>query len=206
MLIHLLCPGPSLAKYRLTPGPSPLTPDLTIGVNRAAVFAPCDWWVFLDWVIFRDYGALVKQTGPNQWPKIMTLSESLYSLRRRGWANRLILHYVKTTAGLKRFPACTIYSAIWALALAGELIRDGVGSNGVTECQPRYPDTPYSVTSRIEVYGADWTDEPDWDGVITQGFKREKSRWDSERGAWEMECARLKEMGIEVKRILPQSH
>src|SRR6185312_11619556 len=41
MTARLLCPGPSLASY--TWGDFPPA-DLTVGVNRAATFFPCDVW------------------------------------------------------------------------------------------------------------------------------------------------------------------
>jgi len=38
--INVLCPGPSLAKYERGPDCT-----LTIGVNRATLHQPCDWWL-----------------------------------------------------------------------------------------------------------------------------------------------------------------
>jgi hypothetical protein len=49
MLVHLLCPGPSLAAYA-APTPRPLT----IAVNRAALRFQCDWWAACDYPMVRD--------------------------------------------------------------------------------------------------------------------------------------------------------
>lgn len=50
----------------------------------------------------------------------------------------------------------------------------------------------------IDVYGADWTDQPDFDGTTVVGSKRDAERWTAERAAWD---ATVNQLGIEVKRI-----
>jgi hypothetical protein len=45
MTVAVLCPGPSLWKFQDEPS---CRFDKIIGVNRAACFTECDYWVFLD--------------------------------------------------------------------------------------------------------------------------------------------------------------
>jgi hypothetical protein len=51
--------------------------------------------------------------------------------------------------------------------------------------------------TRIDVYGADWTDAPDFDGVEVVGTDRKPQRWDEERATWHAVIAHL---GIPVTR------
>jgi hypothetical protein len=51
--------------------------------------------------------------------------------------------------------------------------------------------------TRIDVYGADWTDAPDFDGTTVVGTDRGAQRWDEERATWNAVIAHL---GIPVKR------
>ncbi len=57
MQATLLCPGPSLARYK------PAAADLTIAVNRAGARFGCDVWAVTDWeLIQQHHERLHKQT------------------------------------------------------------------------------------------------------------------------------------------------
>lgn len=45
----IFCPGPSLARYSGQDGY-----QHTIGVNRAVLALPCQWWVFADWQTYLE--------------------------------------------------------------------------------------------------------------------------------------------------------
>ena len=55
--------------------------------------------------------------------------------------------------------------------------------------------------SRIDVYGADWTDQPDFDGHIEVGCDRSAERWKQERETWGEMVDWLGSRGTEVNRI-----
>lgn len=73
------------------------------------------------------------------------------------------------------------YSAVAALALAGWL---GAGE--------------------VSVYGADWTDEGDWDGYVPPESNRGQERWGRERRHWDALVAWLMDRGTKVRRIHAQ--
>lgn len=52
----------------------------------------------------------------------------------------------------------------------------------------------------IDVYGADWTTEPDFDGRDIPGTIRDANRWAGERAQWDEAIAQLQ---LEVKRLGP---
>lgn len=165
MKCNLLCPGPSLVHYVPREG-------LTIGVNRAACAYKCDWWVFLDFAIFRDWRATV--IGK---PSIYTTRNCVYEITRRGLPNSIAEYTVKT---LDDNPTpktgWTLLSSCAALVLSKDLGFD-----------------------EIDVFGADWTDSPDYDGVKTIGMNRGANRWNNkERPWWNNTIAAL---GITVTRI-----
>ena len=45
--------------------------------------------------------------------------------------------------------------------------------------------------TRIDVFGADWTDQPDFDGVSLVGTERGADRWRDEARAWIAACEEL---------------
>ena len=59
----------------------------------------------------------------------------------------------------------------------------------------------YLGAKRVDVYGADWTDEPDFDGVSVTGNRRDAERWRQERDIWHKLTAHLAERGTVVERI-----
>jgi hypothetical protein len=58
--------------------------------------------------------------------------------------------------------------------------------------------------TQIDVYGADWTDEKDFDGVSIDGTDRTESRWAKERYIWRSVEAWLLVRGITVARRLAE--
>jgi hypothetical protein len=61
----------------------------------------------------------------------------------------------------------------------------------------------YVGAEEVDVYGADWTDEPDWDGVEIPEQNRGPQRWERERRLWGEVTDWLGARGIEVTRMSP---
>lgn len=78
----LLCPGPSLARYR--PQESS---GMVIAVNRAAEGYACEVWAATDW-------PLIDRTKPLGTPTLYTIQATKESLERRGkaWPHGVVLH------------------------------------------------------------------------------------------------------------------
>lgn len=53
----------------------------------------------------------------------------------------------------------------------------------------------------VEVYGADWTNEPDFDGNLEPDVNRSEDRWEKEIRIWNRVKARLAMMGTEVIEV-----
>lgn len=152
--------------------------QIKIAVNRAAEKVACNWWVFFDYFPFFE-------TAPIGTPAILTTEEvaTLNIPKHRG-RERLQQHEVHLTTEiehLKLKPNWFSFSATGALILAESL--------GATV---------------IDVWGADWTDQPDWDGNQIVTNNRKESRWVKERSIWFEIVAHLDGKGIEVNRICQQ--
>lgn len=109
---------------------------------------------------------------------LLTNADTLASLRRRGHY-RASCHTV-TTEELRDgcpVPSFGLYTATAALVLLARL--------GAT---------------RVSVYGADWTDAPDFDGVAA-GENRTETRWNRERAIWGEVVEWMRGRGCEVERI-----
>lgn len=175
MNVAILCPGPSLAKW---PDSMLLTYRERLGINRAVLRVPCTQWVTADFNPF-------EKTKLDKTPPIWT-SENIVHLFPAGSATAY-----ETLGGKYPFLVNTYspdgvvdwrsYSATAALIVAAHL-----------------------GAARIDVYGADWTNEPDFDGKsINQGPKeRDAERWKSERQIWDAVGGDLTQRGISVNRIL----
>lgn len=157
MTAVVLCPGPSLAES------SPPYSSLTIGVNRAVLAHPCDWWIFQDWKRFRD-------GEPKGRPIVCTTREAA---RRLGMLPHFAIDDLECPVD-----QWSLFTAPAALVLAYKM-----GGN------------------QIEVYGADWSDEPDFDGVRVVGCIRDPERWKKEVPIWNAVVGWLHERGITVNRI-----
>lgn len=53
----------------------------------------------------------------------------------------------------------------------------------------------------IAVYGADWTDAPDFDGFTQKGSERGETRWLRERAVWAELAAWLAGEGVTLRRL-----
>jgi len=93
-------------------------------------------------------------------------------------------------------------------------IMSRLGINGVAMEDLQYP-TACAYTAcralvlahrlgaeRIDVYGADWTDEPDADGVTFTGNNRDARRWKVERETWDAVSLWLQGQGVTVNRVV----
>jgi hypothetical protein len=173
----------------LSPGPSlPLTYEpnghsVVIGVNRAVLAFRCDWWCFTDWQSFlhSHHVADVAKLG------LFFSGTALDELLRRGMGGRM--QEARTLVAFEDIdPERTRDRLKWGLFSATAALW--------LAC--------YLGAEQISVYGADWTDEPDYDGVKVKGCNRDAARWDVEQGIWLATCGYLAGRGTTVKRIQPQ--
>jgi hypothetical protein len=158
MKIALLCPGPSLS---LTYEPSGHAH--VIGINRAVLGFACDWWAFTDWQPFLHYHhfADLPRLG------LFFSGTALDELLRRGMAPRM--QDARTLLPFEDIdPARTRDKLRWGLftAPAALMLARHLGATS------------------IDVYGADWSDEPDWDGERMTGCVRDENRWSNELPIW----------------------
>jgi len=169
----LLCPGPSLAEYQ------PQTADLTVGVNRAACFSPCDVWVAGD-------PPLIQQQ--HEWvigaPELITSTDGLhvYQTFPRDFGVPLWRGACRCwTEMLGYCPHAldwVMFSATAALIYCG-----------------------WRGARRIDVYGADWKPlAADFDGVQA-GKNRSMDRFTLESNIWQNRLVPwLATRGVEVLR------
>jgi hypothetical protein len=139
----LLCPGPSLATFRRRP-----EFEFLIGVNRAVLAHPCDWWVFGDAHVWDRY-------RPTPIPRVCT---------RAVLADRFGTHGMRWENLVEFCPAAwdwQAFSVTAALVLCSAL--------GV---------------KRLQVFGCDRTNAPDWDGVDSAPDTRHDHRWRREGRIW----------------------
>jgi hypothetical protein len=177
MKIALLCPGPSLS---LTYEPSGHAH--VIGINRAVLGFACDWWAFTDWQPFLHYHhfADLSRLG------LFFSGTALDELLRRGMAARM--QDARTLLPFEDIdPARTRDALRWGLftAPAALMLARHLGATS------------------IDVYGADWTDEPDWDGQRMTGCVRDDARWSNELPIWRGVVEHLQP--ITVTRHLPSA-
>lgn len=161
----------------LCPGPSLLKTfsghkGLTIGVNRAATVFSCDIWAALDFPLIVSQRQHVLGTSA-----VMTCRETRRSLecRKIQYSWHIVEDLFDYCPHSMRYCG---FSATSALILAAKL--------GATQ---------------INVYGADWTDAPDFDGYSHPGMTRNETRWNNERKIWGDVSQWLADRGVTVKRI-----
>jgi hypothetical protein len=160
----------------LCPGPSlarlrePPRAGLTVAVNRAATLFRCDWWAAADLPLVETWGDSVRGD-----PLLFTKRDTRASLARRGspWAACAARCCEDLACPVPRFDLFTAPAALVLMAVKG--------------CR------------RIDVYGADWTPGPDFDGVAA-GENRSAERWAVERGIWDAVVAWLADRAS-VERI-----
>jgi hypothetical protein len=143
--------------------------DLRIAVNRAILKYQCEWWAAADW-------PMVKKNNPSFPVKLWTNPDTFTHLcgLRDLFAN-LELHSFFEAKGSVAESRWVGKTATAALVLA---VRLGAKS--------------------IDVYGADWTDQPDFDGVMFDGTNRSAGRWEGERDVWDRLCNEFN--GVTVTR------
>lgn len=174
MKANLLCPGPSLRSWV---DAELYSAEAIVGVNRAVLRVPCTDWVFLDSNVYQQF-------RPENPCAIWSNENTIHNCK--GMAGHHHWHPVESL--FDRFPqrlqivedsfaSWCMYSATSALVVCAAL--------GATQ---------------IEVYGADWTDEPDFDGVRMEECRRDKERWESEIPLWKAIVADLAKRGITVNR------
>lgn len=172
MKAAVLCPGPSLIEFRGGTGYGAV-----IGVNRAAAYTPCDWWVICDEQTF----AMCVPLGS---PSVVCDQDCLARLLRKyprsadyAWLDRE--HDWPPRKGPCRWWR---FSATSALVLAARL--------GATH---------------VDCYGVDWRGACDWDGYTHSGQCRTVTRWADERQVWQSTVDTLAERGVTVERITTQT-
>lgn len=146
---------------------------LRIAVNRAALWYASDVWAANDFPLICEISDDVKGN-----PRLWCNHDTVTSLLRRGncWGKGATAF----SSLVYPVPAWHLYTAPAALVVAAFLGAD-----------------------RIEVFGADWTSEPDADGKTPPSCRRTEGRWRQERSIWEGIVACLKERGVRVERIRP---
>jgi hypothetical protein len=129
-----------------------------------------------DWWAFKDY-TVFPAVHPLGKPKIFTtvVCAETSALHGKPFYVNLTLDSIQDEFPPGGWP---IYTSLCALTLAAHL--------GATQ---------------IDVYGADWTDAPDWDGVSLRSNERHADRWAQERMLWDQLCGQLNERGINVERV-----
>jgi len=178
----VLCPGPSLAGW---PDDRLRSHSITVGVNRAVHRIPCSHWVFADEVPYAI------ERRPAIVPHIFTSEHVTQICRDLHWEVPIRLTTFESL--FDRFPQ-----------------NIDTGTPGGVVCWASFSATAALIVAaavgatRISLYGADWTDEPDWDGVNLPTNKRDASRWGDELPVHHACVRHLTLKGIEVIRHLPQ--
>lgn len=171
----LLCPGPSLVNY-------PSGGGLIIGVNRAATLYPCDVWVAIDW---RSRGEGIANGGVEAWAQSV-IGNPLLVIGHDGNAS-LDIHRIPW-----RGEVCEIETWWWSY----EPMKMGWSLYSATTALMY---AHHRGASTIDVYGADWSGDKDWDGVVAGGTRTEQ-RWERERNIWGGVMGYLEQQGMKVKR------
>jgi hypothetical protein len=168
MTAAVLAPGPSLSKHL------PLRDgyDLTIGVNRAALAAPCGVWACLDYPVIRD-----------QWQNVA--GSPLLLTRKQTWED------IGKHCGLKLAAITDDYRSF---------VPTDIGWTLYT-CTSAIVFAALKGATRIDVYGADMTGTGGFDAEDT-GENRSEARWASERVVFDKLVAALGERRVVVNRIV----
>jgi hypothetical protein len=168
--IAVLCSGPSLSAFLA----GPVRHDLYVGVNRAVIAHPCDYWAFHDAEGFEAFEPLGR-------PVCFTPRAAFERIKRRERidAFRWLFHDAIRT-NCPSAPGWTHFTVTEALVL----------------CE-------YLQARRITVYGCDQTGVDDFDGPPPSPVTRTVARWNSERHKFDHVTAWLASCGIEVVRARP---
>jgi hypothetical protein len=166
----ILCPGPSLQSC------GAISADVTIGINRAASFVPCDWVAAVDYPVVTQWG---DSFGGAKW---LTNQNSITHLEREkhpwAWREHVTTDFLRRNFHDTRDFPWTIFSFTSALVFAA-----------------------YLGATTVEIYGADWAGVADWDGVESaEPGKRDEQRWDGERKLFHKVESWMQSKGITVTR------
>lgn len=147
MKVAILNPGPSLSMYDDGGGDLRGGYDLVVGVNRAATKHRCDVWLACDVPAVQNFGKDVIGS-----PLLVTGTESWGVIDANHWWRGEMIAQDKYLSVMDHGNGWTTFSCTSAIAYAA--------FRGATE---------------IDLYGADWSGEKDFDGVAA-GENRSESR------------------------------
>jgi len=126
--------------------------DLRIGINRGIGAYHCHYWVFLDFRAFTQMHSILSYR-----PGILTTPNIAQKIRRID-GHELYQIKVMERATISDSIKWTRYSLI--AAIVGSISTLGATS--------------------IDVFGADWNGDTDFDGEYTNRFNRNPTRWQKE--------------------------
>lgn len=160
----------------LCPGPSlvrtwPQPADVVLAVNRAAIAFPSDYWVALDYPLIREH-------TPIGSPALVTQQATFDSLAQRKQNPKTVVLVESLFDFYPRKMGWTRLTFSVAVVFAA-----------------------YLGATAINVYGADWTSEPDFDGVQLESNQRHADRWVKEKALWDCLAYWLKQNDIALTRI-----
>lgn len=179
MTAAILCPGPSLAMYKRDRW---MDYDFQLAVNRAVRYAPCTHWVMC------DKNPMAPEDRPGIIPHVFTSEHALQCMDTEGWPRPPM---VTTLDKLK-----DTYLNQYVNGESGEVVCwDSFSSTSALVC------AAYLGATAVDVYGADWTDEPDWDGKAPLEARRDAERWQTELPIWRAVVMHLGNLGVSVVRV-----
>lgn len=169
--IAVLCSGPSLSEFLTVPARRDRH-DLTVGVNRAVIAHPCDYWAFNDSEAFHYFEPLGR-------PVCFTSKAAFDRIEPRDRIDAFRwLFYAQINTTCPSYPGWTQFSVTVALVLCD-----------------------YLKARRVTLYGCDQAGADDFDGPSPTPVVRTPARWSSERHKFDHVAAWLESRGIELVRL-----
>jgi len=164
--IAVLCSGPSLSEFLA----APVRHDLIVGVNRAAVAHPCDYWAFNDAETFGYFEPLGR-------PVCFTSNAAFERIEPRDRDVFRWLFYAQINTTCRSDPGWTQFTVTVALVLCD-----------------------YLKARRVTLYGCDQMGTGDFDGPAPTPVIRTPERWSNERHKFDHVAAWLESRGVELVR------
>lgn len=133
--------------------------DVVIAINAAVLTHSCHWWVFGDWITWRDHHAAANAAGrPLQFERVCVAEAAIAGMRKHGPAfDKAIVHeWDKLPREMQPPTEWKCYTASAALVLASSLARS------------------------IDVYGIDMRGDADYRGESNR-VQWNEQRWVHER-------------------------
>ena len=155
----LLCPGPSLERFKAAP-----RYDLTIAVNRAVLAYPCDFWAVQDWPLFLE-------TVPPADCDVFTTVQCRDDIIRHDGIDRLSNRLVLFTDDVYFYDAepahWDLYTATAALLLAWDqgatsVTCYGCDRTGTADWDGTKRDSDNRTDARWAYESALWSSVVDW--------------------------------------------